>query len=54
MGVEVPDDWAVAVAEEGVESRTLRLGAMVEESAMIVLSCGVCLAGAQLWWCSRV
>lgn len=31
MGVDVPDDWAVAVVEDGVESRTLRLGAMVEE-----------------------
>lgn len=29
MGVEAPDDWAVAVVEEGVESRTLRLGAIV-------------------------
>jgi hypothetical protein len=28
--VEVPDDWAVAV-DEGVESRTLRLGAMIED-----------------------
>jgi hypothetical protein len=30
-GLEVPDDWAVAV-DAGVESRGLRLGAMIENS----------------------
>lgn len=30
MGVEVPDDWAVAVVDDGVASRGLRLGAMIE------------------------
>ena len=30
--MDVPDDWAVAVVDEGVVSRGLRLGAMIESS----------------------
>lgn len=52
-GVEVPDDWAVAV-DEGVASRTLRLGAMIADRCEGVELWSLSWSGARVWWCSRL